>query len=257
MGRIASAFRRLGKINEAALVPHLTVGYPSLDITRQLVPIMARQGADIIGIGIPTHGAPGYDISHNISGDIMIEQCLSLATEARRANEIPLLFVISRASIVQYGPYRFAVDCAASGVDGFVVPDLLTTDAAEFKEASESSGIDLILRITPANADSWFEVVAELASGFVYCVSDPGAAEEIESTAELVARVRLHTDLPLVVDSGISTQAEVAIAAMFAEGVAISTAITELIQSVPEEDVMLDVAGLVRELKEATAKQAN
>ena len=39
--------------NEAALIPYLTVGYPSLDATRWLVPLLAREGADLIELGVP------------------------------------------------------------------------------------------------------------------------------------------------------------------------------------------------------------
>src|SRR5205823_9929462 len=53
MGRIASAFKRLGKVGEAALIPYVAAGYPSLDVTRQLVPVIARQGADLIQLGVP------------------------------------------------------------------------------------------------------------------------------------------------------------------------------------------------------------
>src|SRR5689334_25390733 len=99
MSRISSAFRRLQKVNEAALIPYVTVGYPSLDITRQLVPVIARQGADLIELGIPfsdplADGATVQRASHAaLETGVSLADCLSLAAEARRANEIPLLFM--------------------------------------------------------------------------------------------------------------------------------------------------------------------
>ena len=38
MSRIDTTFRRLRKSGEIALMPYVTVGYPTLEITRQLVP---------------------------------------------------------------------------------------------------------------------------------------------------------------------------------------------------------------------------
>src|SRR5438874_2330717 len=121
MGRIASAFKRLGKVGEAALIPYVAVGYPSLDITRQLVPVIARQGADLIELGQAlseslTSGPSAGAVSptpreHRVS----LDDCLSVAAEARRANEIPLLFTTDYNSIYEYDLHRFASDCAASG----------------------------------------------------------------------------------------------------------------------------------------------
>src|SRR5438270_11824111 len=99
MGRIASAFKRLGKVNEAALIPYVTVGYPSLDITRQLVPVMARQGADLIEMGVPfsdplADGATIQRASHAaLAQGVTVDDCFSVAAEARLANEMPLLFM--------------------------------------------------------------------------------------------------------------------------------------------------------------------
>src|SRR5438093_794452 len=85
MARIASAFKRLRKVNEAAVIPYVTVGLPSLDITRQLVPIIARQGADLIEIGpSPTDPAAGGVSTHPNShvplpGGISLSDCLAVA----------------------------------------------------------------------------------------------------------------------------------------------------------------------------------
>ncbi|HST04076.1 MAG TPA: tryptophan synthase subunit alpha, partial [Chloroflexia bacterium] len=53
MSRIDTTFRRLRKSGEIALIPYLTVGYPTLELTRQLLPVIGRQGADLIELGIP------------------------------------------------------------------------------------------------------------------------------------------------------------------------------------------------------------
>src|SRR5438270_7037510 len=109
MSRIASAFKRLGKVGEAALVPYVPAGYPSLDVTRQLVPVIARQGADLIELGAPLNDpvAGGADVSEPRSGaqerGVSLADCLSVAAEARLANEIPLLFMSNYNSVQTYG----------------------------------------------------------------------------------------------------------------------------------------------------------
>ena len=75
-------------------------------------------------------------------------------------------------------------------------------------------------------------------------------------SARLVARVRPWTDLPLVAGYGITTAEQVAQAAGFADGVVVGSALIALMEGLPEEEIMLDVAGYVRALKEATTKMS-
>ncbi|MBF6612299.1 MAG: tryptophan synthase subunit alpha [Chloroflexi bacterium] len=265
MGRIASAFKRLGKVNECALVPYLTVGYPSLAVTRQLVPVIARQGADLIELGVPfsdpmADGATVQRASHAaLENGVSLQDCLSVAAEARRANEVPLLFMSYYNPIFRYGVEKLAVDCASSGVDGLIVPDLPPEEAGDLKAACEAAGIDLIFLIAPTSTDGRIKKVAEMASGFIYCVSLTGVtgarsllSEDVDS---LIARVRRYSHLPLVVGFGISTPEQVAQVIKSADGAVVGSALINLIESLPEDEIIGGVGEYVRGLKEATVKQ--
>jgi tryptophan synthase alpha chain len=263
MGRIASAFKRLRKVNEAALIPYVTLGLYSLDITRQLVPVIARQGADLIELGTSfsdpaDDGAPIDDASDAaLETKVTLAECLSLAAEARRANEIPLLFMGYYSTIQKYGLEPFASDSAASGVDGVIVPDLDPEEAGDLKSACESAGIDLIFVVSSLDSDSHLQQVAEMASGFIYCVSHKGATwghAALEEAAAFVSRMRRFTDLPLALSFGAGTPEQVAQVAALADGVAGVHALYRISDELPEEEVMLGVADYVRALKEATAK---
>lgn len=264
MGRIASAFRRLGKLNEKALVPYVTVGYPTLAQTRQLVPVIARQGADLIELGIPFSDpmADGATIQRAsqvaLEQGVTIDDCLAVAAEARRANEIPLLFMSYYNPVHSYGLEHFAQNAAASGVDGLIVPDLPPEEAGELKAACEAAGIDLIFLVAPTSTDERLRRVAEMASGFIYCVSLTGVtgarAELGPQAEELVSRVRRHTDLPLVVGFGISTPEQVARVSEFADGAVVASALLNAMEGVDEEEIIGVVGQFVRELKEATMK---
>ena len=50
MSRINSAFSQPG---HKALIPYVTIGYPSIEATLEVVPLMADHGCDIIELGIP------------------------------------------------------------------------------------------------------------------------------------------------------------------------------------------------------------
>ncbi len=53
MSRIAATFERLRASGRKALIGYLTVGYPSLDITRKAVSSLVAGGCDIVELGIP------------------------------------------------------------------------------------------------------------------------------------------------------------------------------------------------------------
>lgn len=262
MSRIASAFRRLHKLNETALIPYVTVGYPSLDITRQLLPVIGRQGADLIELGVPfsdpmADGATVQRASHAaLENGVSLADCLSVAADARRTNEIPLLFMSYYNPIHAYGLEKLAAGCAASGVDGLIVPDLPPEEAGELRAACQASGIDLIFLVAPTSTEERLQKVAEMASGFIYCVSltgVTGARSQIgPGVDDLVARVRKYTDLPLAVGFGISTPEQVAEVTRFADAAVVGSSLINLIESSPEDEILLAVSDYVRSLKEAT-----
>jgi tryptophan synthase alpha chain len=161
--------------------------------------------------------------------------------------------------IHKYGIDKFAVDCAACGVDGLIIPDLPPEEAAGLKAACERSGVELIFLVAPSSTDERIERVVEMAGGFIYCVSltgVTGARTRLdESAATLVARVRrckAGAGLPLVVGFGISTPEQVADVARFADGVVVGSALINLIERLPQDRLAEGLSEYIRSLKQAT-----
>ena len=262
MGRISATFKRLRWEKEAALVPSLIVGYPSLDVTRQLVPLMARQGADLIGLRVPFIDPLAGDAVMQrasqvaLQNGVSIADCLGVAADSRRANEIPLVLTSYYKPLDMYGLGRIADNCAAAGVDGLIVPDLPLDETSGLKDACVSAGIDMIFMLAPDSTDEHIRRVTEMAAGFIYCVSTndmSGARPHLDPEYnELVTRVRQHTSLPLVISSGVNTPEQVAQVTQQADGAVVGSALRNLIQSLPEEEVLYTVGEFIREMKAAT-----
>jgi tryptophan synthase alpha chain len=261
MGRIAATFKRLRWEKEAALVPSLIVGYPSLDVTRQLVPLMARQGADLVELRVPFNDPLAGDAAMQrasqvaLQNGVSIADCLGVAADSRRANEIPLVLTSYYELLDMYGLGRIADDCAAAGVDGLIVPDLPLDEMRELKAASVSVGIDLIFMLAPDSTDEHIRRVTEMATGFIYLSTTDmfGARLHLDQEYnELVTRVRQYTNLPLAISSDISTPEHVAQVTQQAEGAIVDSALLNLIESLPEEEVLYSVGEFIREVKAAT-----
>ena len=121
-----------------------------------------------------------------------------------------------------------------------------------------AQGIDLIRLVAPTTPDARMPKVVHGASGFIYAVSITGvtgtASAAQEAVAELVARIRRHTDLPVAVGFGINTPAQAAVTALVADAVVLGSAIVRQVERAvagegpPAADA---VAGFVAELAAA------
>ena len=262
MSRIDTTFRRLRKSGEIALIPYLTVGYPTLEITRQLLPVIGRQGADLIELGIPfsdplADGATVQRAYHAaLENGVTVADCLSVAADARRSNEVPLLFMSYYNPIHTYGLKRFASDCAQAGIDGLIIPDLPPEEASAHQGRVRKRGHRPDLLLAPTSTDDRIKMVAELASGFIYCVSLTGVtgaatiwAKPQAASSPASASI---TDLPLVVGFGIGTPEQVAQVARIADGAVVGSALINLLESHPADEpmeIMMEAADYIRALK--------
>jgi tryptophan synthase alpha chain len=169
------------------------------------------------------------------------------------------VFVSDFATMEAHGVLRFAVDAAGAGITGLLVPDLPAVDAANFKDACDSVGLDLIGFVGPAAGDEEIARAAATATGFVYCLASGGTVagpEEPGDLDSLVERVRRHTDLPLAVGRGATTSETVARAARLAEGVFLGSELAGVIAAQPDDpiEIMLGVSDFIHEMKDATSR---
>jgi tryptophan synthase alpha chain len=246
LSRIERTFRRLAGGNEAALIPYVTVGHPTLETTRTLLPVMARQGVDLIMLGT--------------TREVAAAQVLAVAEEARRTNEIPLVLVVNSMDSLDFGAdFREVVErVAGSGVDGLFVSELPPGIEEQYMRICQEAGIDFILPVPQTGLTEHLKAMLGTASGFVYCMV-PGPAIEVgpqplEEIAAIVADLREHASLPVVADSHAGTPEHVAELSRFADGVVVSGSLLKVIDSLEGDDVILGVSDHLRSLKDATRK---
>ena len=87
----------------------------------------------------------------------------------------------------------------------------------------------MVLLAAPGTAPERYAAIASASHGFVYCVATygvTGGRDELPVTArEVVAAVRPHTDLPLLVGVGIATPEQAGEASTFADGIIVGSAL--------------------------------
>ena len=94
MSRISDAFSK-----RKPLIAYITVGYPDIETTLKLVPMLEANGVDIIELGIPFSDplADGVTIQNAsyqaLQNGVTPEVCLSVAARLKEKTSIPMVFM--------------------------------------------------------------------------------------------------------------------------------------------------------------------
>ncbi len=246
----------LSQPNHKALIPYVTVGYPSIETTLKVVPLLSESGCDIIELGIPFSDplADGITIQKAsfsaLENGVKPETCLDVAGEISRNIDTPLIFMTYYNPIYNYGLDDFCKACNKSGVKGLIVPDLPPDEGEELEKVSQNHSIDLIYLLSPASTDERIRLVAEKSRGYIYLVSVTGVTGARSSLpADLnafVRRVRQSTNKPLCVGFGISTPEQAKQVAQIADGAIVGSRVIQLIEA---DDSLSSLADFIRSLR--------
>ena len=232
--RIARAFARARAEHRVALLVYLTVGYPGRDATAALARDAVDAGADVIELGVPfsdplADGATVQRASEAaLRNGITLDDCVREGGALVRERDVPVLLMGYTNPFLQHGYARLARELTDAGIAGVIVPDMPSEESGEVDAAFGPAGLARIDLYAPTTSEERLARLLPAARGFVYCVSltgVTGARRALGSeVGSLVARVRRHTTLPVVVGFGISAAEHVAALRGVADGVAVGSA---------------------------------
>src|SRR5512134_1719037 len=199
MNRIENAFK-----NKPIFMPYIPLGYPDLDTSIDVIEALAKNGADLIEVGLSFSDplADGPVIQHAtqiaLEKGITVKKSLAAVAELRnRGVDIPLILMGYYNPMLAYGLEKFVRDAVDAGADGFIIPDLPMEESEEIMSVvgAASPGrppLPLIQMLAPTTPPERMEMIARNAKGFVYLVSVTGvtgARTSIsEGLGELIAR---------------------------------------------------------------------
>ena len=238
MSRIAARFAKLRAENRGALIPFLEAWDPDPATSMAILRGMPGAGADLIEIGMPFTDpmADGPIIQaaglRALRAGATVARTLAMVRDFRTEdNATPIVLMGYLNPILSYGPQRFCVDAAVSGVDGLIVVDLPTEEADLLAPHAAANGIDIIRLVAPTTDDQRMPLVLNGSSGFVYYVSITGiTGTRTASGAELAAampRIRRVTDLPIAVGFGVRTPEQAAEAVRSGDAAVVASALID------------------------------
>lgn len=254
MSRVTDVFSK-GK----AFIPFITAGDPHLSVTEELIPAMAKAGADLIEIGIPFSDpvAEGIVIQEADARALLVgtttDKIFESVKRIRMKTSVPLAFMTYLNPIFVYGSERFIKNAAECGIDALIVPDMPFEEKEELKPYCNQYGIDLISLIAPTSKERIKTIAAE-AEGFVYCVSSMGVTgvrkEITTNLGDMISLVKETKNIPCAIGFGISTTEQAAEMSRYADGVIVGSAIVKLAARYGA-DCIEPICSYVREMKAA------
>lgn len=265
MSRIDTRFAQLRESGEGALICFVTAGDPDIETTRKVILELERAGADIVEIGIPFSDpiADGPSIQaasmRALENHTNIPAVLELVRSVRKESELPLILMTYYNPIFRYGLARFAADIAEAGVDGVIVTDITPDDATAWKNYADNNGVNTVFLLAPTSTADRIKTVANLSTGFIYCVSRTGVTgarpQVAQGVGELVDSIRAQTDKPIAIGFGISKPEHVREMCEYADGAVVGSVLVDLIaRSGKSESLLSEVHDLVSGLKSGTKR---
>ncbi len=217
---------------------YFTAGYPALNDTLTIMESLAKNGADIIEIGMPYSDplADGPIIQESSSKALMNGMNMKLLfnqlADCRKNGLLANTGIVLMGymnPVLQYGFEQFCADAASVGVDGLILPDLPEFEfEQEYGAIIRKYGLNFIFLVTPETSSERIKHLDQLSEGFLYAVSasaTTGGATNFEMVQKYLLRLQsMQLKNPLMVGFGIKDKESFDAACKNANGAIIGSA---------------------------------
>ncbi|MDO8305317.1 tryptophan synthase subunit alpha [Herminiimonas sp.] len=262
MSRIQSTLAALAANNKKGLIPFITAGDPSPDLTVPLMHALVAGGADILELGVPFSDpmAEGPVIQRAceraLKFNVGMHDVLGFVSEFRKTNSTTPVVLMGYANpIERMGQTAFILAAKAAGVDGTIVVDYPPEECEEFAATLKANDMDPIFLLAPTSTEERIQQVAKFGSGFSYYVSLKGvtgaANIDIEDVSQRIAAIRKYVKLPIGVGFGIRDAATAKAVAAVSDAVVIGSRIIQELENTPREQAVEAVRSFVAGIRKA------
>ncbi|HEX4646267.1 MAG TPA: tryptophan synthase subunit alpha [Verrucomicrobiae bacterium] len=265
MNRITECFARLKQNGQKGLIVYIGAGDPNLEATRQLALAFDKAGVDVLELGVPFSDPLADGLVNQLAAQRGLEsgatpvKVLETVKAIRKDSQIPVVLYVYFNLLHRHGLKKFINDAAQAGVDGLLVLDLPPEESENYEALMRDAGLCVIYLVAPTTPDDRIEFIVKRGTGFVYYVSREGVtgmqAKVSDSIAQMTAKIRAHTPLPIAVGFGISNPEQARLVAASAEAIVVGSAIVnQIAQLGKNQDLVPKVAAFVQSLALAIKK---
>jgi tryptophan synthase alpha chain len=262
MSRIEQVFKDLKKQNKKALIPFITAGDPSVDLTLKILHQMVKSGADMIEIGIPFSDpmADGPVIQRAseraLANNVGIKKTFEIVKDFRSTNKTTPIILMGYANPIEaIGLDQFLTLCKDSDIDGVITVDYPPEESENYVKKLKEINVDAIFLLAPTTEKQRIEKIIKQASGFLYYVSLKGVTGaqniDIDQVKGRVHEIKELTNLPVAVGFGVRDPETAKKVAEFSDAVVIGSRIIQEVESSSEDNLIPNIASIIESIKEA------
>jgi tryptophan synthase alpha chain len=240
---ISAAIQAATLKGRPALVGFLTAGFPTRREFKSNVAAVAS-ACDVVEIGVPFSDpmADGTTIQRAsyvaLADGVTLPWILEELQSLKPRPAAPILLMSYLNPLLSVGLELLPRAAAASGVAGFIVPDLPFEESADLKRALDQEGLALVQMVTPVTPPERLAMLCRQAEGFVYAVtmtgttgSNKGGSPEVPAEVlQYMDRVKSCSSVPVCAGFGIRSREQVARFAGHVDGVVVGSALVEVLE---------------------------
>ena len=262
MSRIQGRFEALAKAKRKALIPYITAGDPSPQLTVPLLHALVEGGADIIELGVPFSDPMADGPVIQRSGERALRHRVGLGDVLRMVREFrasdaatPIALMGYANPIEAMGVDNFIGAAKVAGVDGVIVVDYPPEECEHFAALAKKNDIDPIFLLAPTSTDKRIQDVARCGSGYIYYVSLRGVTGashlDFSDVAARIPKIRAATRLPIGVGFGIRDAESARRVAETADAIVIGSRLIQEIEGGAPAEAVSRVKTFLRPIRDA------
>lgn len=214
--RLSEKITQENEVGYGVHMPHVYVGDPNIEFSESLIETLARNGGDIMEIGIPfsdpvADGATFQDVCERaLANGTTPDDCFEVIKRFREKGlDNPVVLTTYYNIPFSMGLSTFTRKAKEAGVNGLIIPNMPVEEAEPILEATRKHEIDVVFQIAPTTTKERLKKITDMAEGFLYVINVEGVTGSRDgiqgSTVDLLKRARTQTDLPLLAGFGVST----------------------------------------------------
>ena len=239
------------------LVAYITTGYPSLDFTVDMALALAEAGVDTLELGLPFSDpvADGPVIEKAnlkaLQNGFKLQHLFDASKEI--APHIDTLWMGYFNPFYHKGMEKFIAEAKASGVNGFIIPDLPYEEAMPYKPMIKEANLSLIDFIAPTDSKERIKQIVTDAQKFIYLVAYAGitGSGQSEDLQTIITNIKEFTTTPVYVGFGVNEKTAKE-KAKGVDGVIVGSAFVNVLldESLTNIQKIQKVSSLAKEIKE-------
>jgi tryptophan synthase alpha chain len=225
---------------------YFTAGHPTLESTTMIIRTLAKEGVDLIELGMPYSDPLADGPTIQKSSEIALRNGQTIAhifhqvKSVRQDTSIPIIMMGYYNQMLQYGVERFLNDAHEAGIQGLIIPDLpMDIYEKEYLDLFHQYQMEISFLVTPMTSTERIKQADRLSSAFLYVVSQTSiTGNKGEISTDQIAYFKQIKDMqltsPSLIGFGIHDKQSRTMANTYSHGAIVGSAFIRVLENSPD-----------------------